>query len=1060
MSTAYARGDSAGESGTSPSPSGSEPVENEAEAADLAADVFDALGHSLAPNFVGMASQYLSDDTPQPYEGIEVESVVVVDPEEHRKIQEGSAAARLKLEAELAVRASVKKFRRTLVVVPLALALLLFVLILGMCLIYLLPFWDPLSRLPTLRVAFVNADEGVRLGPNTTLNLGEKFYGGLLASHRIHVVRLENKSEDWLRDAVIRNDYWTAVYVPPTVSKVFAMNYFMGTNKSASYTNQIFLFEDSAKNSPATTYLDRIYSAVFNAIVLALKVAMYDGTLPNRSPLAPVKMQIAPLTNTVVNLHAVPHYGWYAASYMSFLYLWTATVMSMVVMFQVFNRQTKGMRLSTPAIIAARYVSVAAMLLIITGVYVGVLRGFNYPALHGYTAMWGLFLLQCFCWMGIYSTFVAWMGPVGQLLSVLMLYAMLVSSDGIYPTDLFSQGWRNARDVLPMGPAVVLLRFLSQGTLPTMVGRHVGVILAWGFGTNIIGIIGMVLGVGEKEMKRPKSKSAIEMCADASVVGLGTSWGKSWDPSSSPVVHPAEAGTVMQLWADIRLSRPSDSVPACSTKIVFRDGSERVAHSTTTWSTPQSAYVHAADAELADHFGLAPAENVTVVTTCTDSSDNQGTTQRTTLTLGSCADSAGSERLVAQCIESSVTNRACAQCGDRCVPYPVPKDQQLPATCTRCGDGLITFGENCESSIYCNKVCSCSAGSAAVNGKCVATAALGTILVRSDSPVTYAWAMDTLRSVSENCFQKLSAVVDYDISKAVLVQRQDTPEIKFRVWEKHGVLPNTSTPFASAVRAVDSACVLRCSDTEITWGVGISALHCGDGVVSDGEQCDSTDYCDLKTCTCNEGSVAAGGRCVPRTWFVGFELLGVQPVDLNRATALVSKIESKCFEYDEVRLQSVATSASGTVVRAEVVPVAKPMPGARTPMAAVKEAKQRSWCIGVVLANEAMQKFEVAESSDPACITGFGPGPAPESGSHNPSKASNGSEESKCSESEDESAPVPPGPADSSKGSNSRHSHSSQPTPPAQSSDSFQAGNAVQLLPAFALAAEVALHAL
>eukprot|EP00727_Mastigamoeba_balamuthi_P002938 m51a1_g12641 hypothetical protein (487) ;mRNA; f:1888-3911 len=454
------------------------------------------------------------------------------------------------------------------------------------------------------------------------------------------------------------------------------------------------------------------------------------------------------------------------------------------------------------------------------------------------------------------------------------------------------------------------------------------------------------------------------------VTDISPSWNANWDPSKVHLSNPAPK-----------------AAPECASKLVFSDAT-RDLKATTSWDEGQKAYVHKIEEDLADRFFASPAQSVDVVATCTDAEDKKGRTATFKLRLGSCADSMGTDDLVAECLVSSTTNRACAQCGDKCTKYPVPRDQELPKTCTRCGDGQVTFGENCEKPArYCSSICRCSAGSFPADadkdkdkakGSCTANVALAGLVFETDAPVQPAWARDTLKKVADNCLKGLDKLVDFKADTAVLVQRQHNPSIVFRAAERKDAPADAPTPFKAAASAADAACVLQQdSNVRLTWAVAVAEPHCGDGAVAGLEECDTSDYCDVATCKCHPGSAAAKGRCEPAKWFLGLALqdASASKLDDKAAAAIVGDVASKCFALGEVQLGGVARSASQAAVRAEVTPAKALAPGARTPMEAVRQTVGSGACIKAVLAEHSLSKYAVSESDNPANITGFGPQP-------------------------------------------------------------------------------------
>eukprot|EP00727_Mastigamoeba_balamuthi_P011342 m51a1_g6830 hypothetical protein (240) ;mRNA; f:41012-42267 len=105
---------------------------------------------------------------------------------------------------------------------------------------------------------------------------------------------------------------------------------------------------------------------------------------------------------------------------------------------------------------------------------------------------------------------------------------------------------------------------------------------------------------------------------------------------------------------------------------------------------------------------------------------------------------------------------SCNDSQPECVGYPVAANETLPPTCTRCGNGAVSYGEQCElSQRYC-------------------TRHLPAVTVHEDRPLAFRRALEMAEVLKESCIGPMLDAVD--VSPAVmLLQSERTPMVVLRV---------------------------------------------------------------------------------------------------------------------------------------------------------------------------------------------------------------------------------------------------------------------------------------
>eukprot|EP00727_Mastigamoeba_balamuthi_P014539 m51a1_g971 hypothetical protein (513) ;mRNA; f:386500-388304 len=454
--------------------------------------------------------------------------------------------------------------------------------------------------------------------------------------------------------------------------------------------------------------------------------------------------------------------------------------------------------------------------------------------------------------------------------------------------------------------------------------------------------------------------------AVTSIVDLD--WSDGWDPREH-YVSPAIVSSNFSATFAIRGNRTSE--PNCTATLSFSADGSRLAAGVEAIRYKRHWWLEVTAALGVARLVAAAPGNATLAVACADAADSSraAASGSWSFVLGTCGDLEASE-----CVASSATNGACAVCGGRCVPMPA---DLRAANCSVCGDGLVGPGEQCEQSLtaFCSATCACVGGSYAKgDGTCAARVVFGVLAVRS-APLAYSKAQSVAAAVARRCMAHVAAGAALNASDVVLAQSNWAPRLLLRVAARPGAPRNASTP-RDLVRAVSSECAEGAAADEglqATWRSETAAPGCGDGVVAGGEQCDSTAYCSPTACACAEGSRAERGLCVAEALYVGY-ITRERVAGDGDARGLAAQLTARCFDYGEVALAEAAASSTQPVVRVVVVPVARPLPGARTPRAAIDgEYRSGSECVAQVLREAGLTYLNTDTSADPDAIPGFGP---------------------------------------------------------------------------------------
>eukprot|EP00727_Mastigamoeba_balamuthi_P010778 m51a1_g6322 hypothetical protein (638) ;mRNA; r:356719-360935 len=466
-------------------------------------------------------------------------------------------------------------------------------------------------------------------------------------------------------------------------------------------------------------------------------------------------------------------------------------------------------------------------------------------------------------------------------------------------------------------------------------------------------------------------------------------------------------------------SRPAGSTVACQSRLVFTVGGVAVrslaaqavlegapssspAHNRTSWRLRTRV-------EAADLFSSGAAVAARVA--CTDTADGSASEANLTAALGSCdlaRNASGSGDWQRLCAVRSALGCPCALCSGRCVSAAAAAASEAPAgSCTRCGDGVVGAGEECEpagdAEGLCRAAdCTCAphAAQAAAGGRCAvadsAAVVVGVVLQTMeqlgkrepfDAPqcprrgLRHSDAVDVARSLVEQC-----AGAARQSGLAVSAEPRDVfvdataGDVSQGVVVRVAVGPNRSAVRESPVGWARFHFVVECAGRAVDRrihgtpdgyafvlgslaGVAVSPVPaaCGNGAVDAGEQCDGGPWCSY-ACSCPAGSAPDSARAGCTAGAPAF--LGISVNATSRATfprgagalrALEEALREQCLGYHHLEVANATLGPGGRTLRVALLPRtdAPPFPGALPP-AAVVEAELRgrgaSFCTSSVAA--------------------------------------------------------------------------------------------------------------
>eukprot|EP00727_Mastigamoeba_balamuthi_P013128 m51a1_g8438 hypothetical protein (480) ;mRNA; f:362911-364522 len=407
-----------------------------------------------------------------------------------------------------------RKYRRKSAAVMLVVSVALCAFVVVVACIYLAGLWDPIQYLGRLDVAVLNADRAVRPpGSNASLSLGAAVVAALNATRILHWRFLDaaRVSREDVIEAVWRDRYWSALYIPADFTEVFAASlHGLGVNASSAYTNSLEYIQDTSKQYPTSAAAQSVVTAIVEKISDGVLARMHAGAFGPASQRSPLALWATPVGLRMHHIHPAMQSGWFLATFTSVMFCYVPSLVVINVVFRVFHlRMSDRVRVRRWSVVLARLALVSCVAAVDAAVIAGTARSFGLPMVKGLSSVWSvLFLCKMAFSFGIIAPLLAWLGPAGGVLCSILMIVQTVTSTGMYDRRLMAAGFRVIAPMFPMYHGVMLLRNSAFDALPDGVALHRGVLLAWLFAGGVLAVVAMALGAGDRNMRSLKPSSA------------------------------------------------------------------------------------------------------------------------------------------------------------------------------------------------------------------------------------------------------------------------------------------------------------------------------------------------------------------------------------------------------------------------------------------------------------------------------------------------------------------------------------------------------------------------
>eukprot|EP00727_Mastigamoeba_balamuthi_P009159 m51a1_g4866 hypothetical protein (527) ;mRNA; f:339151-340926 len=399
--------------------------------------------------------------------------------------------------------ASRRKLHAVSVAVPAGLAVVTLLFVAAVSCIYWVPLWSPFDHLHRMPVGVVDADVPYRsAASNRSVSLGAALVAALRGSGRVGVHALPAGTTYARARQLVRNDdYWSVLWIPSNCSSTYGKAYFEGSG-AKGYRNAVYYIQDPAKQTTTSGAVEKLVRAVLGAVVSRVVRSAFDGSMPPHANATPAAALLEPLTVVSDSLFVVSKNGWSMAVYLTVTFLFSTAILSTLTLASAIHRQDSERLLGFWHVVLARYAGTAAILAAAAGAQVAVLAGLGMPASRGHAQVWGVLYLSALALSGMVNALFAWLGFLGLLLGLPLLYVGIVSSGGLYHIALLPASWHAAAYVLPLWHSVSAWRHSCFGTLPRQYAMHIGCLVAWAVVAHAVGVLGLRYGWGDKKMKR------------------------------------------------------------------------------------------------------------------------------------------------------------------------------------------------------------------------------------------------------------------------------------------------------------------------------------------------------------------------------------------------------------------------------------------------------------------------------------------------------------------------------------------------------------------------------
>eukprot|EP01105_Mastigella_eilhardi_P002079 TRINITY_DN1250_c0_g1_i3.p1 TRINITY_DN1250_c0_g1~~TRINITY_DN1250_c0_g1_i3.p1 ORF type:complete len:472 (-),score=131.45 TRINITY_DN1250_c0_g1_i3:821-2236(-) len=377
-----------------------------------------------------------------------------------------------------------------------------YLMAIGSC--YLTPFWNPPDRFDTMDAALIVWDRGMNIS-GQHVNVGETLAEQIYASGVFKFHMLDPSYElDHCKDKVADNTYWFVLAFPSNYTQVLLGSwwgkYFPYPN--GTYVNPVLDVFDEGKQYTTTLLVRRGVQAIFDSANFQLATYLRSGILGPSSARTSVGVTVQPLQRQSVNLHPITKYGWYFASYMTFMILWISTLLGTLLFIPTFHMKlTKRVHMPFRYMVLCRMATfmVAEMLL---GLFDAVIvRWYDMPMHKNFGTLFVMYWLAGLCFSAFMQPLFAAFGEGASFIATWFLILQLATCDGIYAKDTLPPFFRGVGQLLPFYHCVPLFRNITVDANPNEVGLHVGVLILWTVAGYSLALPLWYYEVAEKNMR-------------------------------------------------------------------------------------------------------------------------------------------------------------------------------------------------------------------------------------------------------------------------------------------------------------------------------------------------------------------------------------------------------------------------------------------------------------------------------------------------------------------------------------------------------------------------------
>ncbi|KAL2920261.1 hypothetical protein HK105_200330 [Polyrhizophydium stewartii] len=391
---------------------------------------------------------------------------------------------------------------------------------------YLAMLWDPQSRMPNLKVGFINADAGFNFtgypasfAQAIAAQTGGKTIGQIVESTILSSTSATSKMFDWRNltgtshaeavDLVERNEFWQVVYIPANFSSVFLLNFNLGTPRTSPVFMNIETIYDQGRQMTVVSIANAVLAAIIKSVSngFSAKMMAAVNSVPNATvTIMPISMQVV-----ANNLHPVPVFGRNFATYALCMVFWLAGLMTASLLSAIYSLRLPFLQqnhihdeLTTPWRIVGSTLVMSTILgffqaLIGWGIYCGLVgsptSAFNpdYDPFVVLLYMW--FITVTFHAVSILLCLLLGRDKYTMVVSMLLILQMTTSSAILDPGVM--NDFAKITYGLPFQYANRSLRCMILGSSCSFVPLNTGVLAAW-----YCALVGLILFVGRRQAVR------------------------------------------------------------------------------------------------------------------------------------------------------------------------------------------------------------------------------------------------------------------------------------------------------------------------------------------------------------------------------------------------------------------------------------------------------------------------------------------------------------------------------------------------------------------------------